>query len=74
MDKETAIEALKTLLPENLVTFITMQIELFAKKNKGQRYSAEMKTFALSLHHISGKAYRLLAKFFRLPSRSSLKR
>ena len=74
MDKETAIEALKTLLPENLVTFITMQIELFAKKNKGQRYSEEMKTFALSLHHISGKAYRLLAKFFRLPSRSSLKR
>ena len=51
-----------------------MQIDLFAKSNKGQRYSEEMKAFALSLHHISGKAYRLLAKFFRLPSRSSLKR
>jgi hypothetical protein len=33
-----------------------------------------MKAFALSLHHISGKAYRLLAKFFRLPSKSSLKK
>ena len=51
-----------------------MQIELFGKKNKGQRYSEEMKAFALSLHHISGKAYRLLKKFFKLPSKSSLKK
>ena len=51
-----------------------MQIELFGKKNKGQRYSEEMKAFALSLHHISGKAYQLLKKFFKLPSKSSLKK
>ena len=32
-----------------------------------------MKSLAISLYHASGKAYRLLAKLFILPSKSSLK-
>ena len=72
IDKHTALEALHTMLPENVVTFIALQIDLHHKKNKGQRYSPEMKSFALSLYYISGKAYKLLSKFFKLPSKSSL--
>ena len=71
-DKATALEALRTMLPEKVVKFIGSQIDLHKKKNKGQRYSKEMKSFALSLHHISAKAYRMVAKFFKMPSRRSL--
>ena len=60
------------MLPESTVKFIAQQINLNKKKNKGQRYSNEMKSFALSLYHISGKAYRMVAKCFSLPSRSSI--
>lgn len=74
IDKKTAIDALKTILPENVVNFIGHQIDLNKKKNKGQRYSKEIKSFALSLFHLSGKAYRLVAKLFCLPSRNTLKR
>ncbi|CAB4002972.1 Transposable element P transposase, partial [Paramuricea clavata] len=72
IDKHTILEALQTMLPENIVTLISLQIDLHKKKNKGQRYSPEMKSFALSLYYISGKAYKLLSKFFKLPSKSSL--
>lgn len=72
INKHTALEALQTMLPENIVTFISLQIDLHQKKNKGQRYSPEMKSFALSLYYVSGKAYKLLSKFFKLPSKSSL--
>ncbi|CAB4034359.1 Transposable element P transposase [Paramuricea clavata] len=71
IDKHTILEALQTMLPENIVTFISLQIDLHKKKNKRQ-YSPEMKSFALSLYYISGKAYKLLSKFFKLPSKSSL--
>ena len=71
-DKATALDALRTLLPERMVKFIVLQIDIKKKKNKGQRYPKEMKSFALSLFHVSGKTYSLVAKFFKLPSRSSL--
>ncbi len=62
--KQVALDALRTLLPERIVKFIESQIDLHAKKSKGRRYSAETRSFALSLYHVSGKAYRLIAKFF----------
>ena len=37
-------------------------------------YSEETKHFALSLCHISGKAYRFMSKLFCLPSKASLLR
>ena len=72
IDKHTILEALETMLPQNVASFIALQIDLHQKKNKGQRYSPEMKSFALSLYYVSGKAYKLLQKFFKLPSKSSL--
>jgi transposase-like protein len=59
-------------LPERIVKFIESQIDLHAKKSKGRRYSAETRSFALSLYHVSGKTYRLIAKFFNLPSKRCL--
>jgi hypothetical protein len=72
VSRKTALEALRTMLPERIVTFIDAQIDLHSKKNKGKRYTPEMKSFALSLYHISGKAYRLISKFFHLPSKKTL--
>jgi transposase-like protein len=73
-DKDTVLDALRTMLPEHLVKFISNQIDQHRRKNKGQRYSKENREFALSLSHISGKAYRMVSKFFQLPSRTSLRR
>ena len=41
------------------------------KRTKGKD-TPEMKSFALSLYHMSGKAYRLISKFFNLPSKKCL--
>ena len=71
-DTSTLVNQLKSLLPERIVKFIEMQIDLHAKKSKGRRYSKELKAFALSLYHVSGKAYRLVSKLFHLPSKVSL--
>ncbi len=70
VSRKTALDALRTMLPERIVKFIDAQIDLHSKKNKGKRYTPEMKSFALSLYHISGKAYRLISKFFNLPSKN----
>ena len=63
---------LRTILPARIVKFIEVQIGLHSQKTKGKRYSPEAKAFALSLYHISGKAYRMLSKLFYLPSKSTL--
>ena len=72
ISRKIALDALRTMLPERMVNFIDSQIDLHMKKNNGKRYMPEMKSFALSLYHISGKAYRLISKFFNLPSKRSL--
>jgi hypothetical protein len=72
VDKEMALDALRTMLPERTVKFIDPQIMLHGKHRNGKRYTLELKSFALSLYHISGKAYRLISKFFCLPLKRSL--
>ena len=61
---------LRTILPARIVKFIEVQIGLHSQKTKGKRYSPEAKAFALSLYHISGKAY-LISKLFYLPFKLS---
>ena len=65
-----AIEVLRTVLPDRIIKFIEVQINLHSKKTKDHRYSPETRAFALSLYHISGKAYIMVSKFFYLPSKS----
>ena len=61
------------ILPRHIVKFIQSQIQIHtAKAPKGRRYSNETKAFALTLYHLSGKAYKLVSNLFGLPSRSSL--
>ncbi len=76
IDKTTVMETIRTMLPEKIANFVEMQIELHTKAGdvNGKRYSEETKVFALSLYHISGKAYRLISKLFYLPSKASLLR
>ena len=72
-DIQHAIHALQQILPQHTPKFIKSQIEIHtAKAPKGRRYSNETKAFALTLYHLSGKAYRLVSKLFGLPSKSSL--
>ena len=70
--QKEAMTILRQFLPDNITKFIELQIDLHQKKPKGRRYTKETKRFALSLYHISGGAYRMVAKFFSLPSKSSL--
>ena len=70
--RKSALDALRTMLPERRVNLLMSKSTCIQKKNKGKRYTPEIKSFALSLFHISGKAYRLLSKFFNLPSKRSL--
>ena len=72
VDREGALKTIRTLLPERIANFVEMQMDLHSKLKRDQRYSQETKAFALSLYHISGKAYRLVSKLFYLPSKSSL--
>ena len=74
ISRKAALEVLQTVLPERIVKFIEVQMHLHTRKNGGKRYTPEMKYFAISLYHVSGKAYRLVSKFFNLPSKSSLLR
>ena len=67
-DKTTALEALRTMLPEKVVKFIGSQIDFTKRRIKAR----EIKSFALSLHHMSAKACRMVGKFFKMASRSSL--
>ena len=71
--QEKALNEALSKLPDNLSNFVKMQFKLHSSKKHGRLYSPEMKSLAISLHHASGKAYRLLAKLFILPSKSSLK-
>jgi hypothetical protein len=74
VDRKVAMETIRTLLPATAAKFVEVQLDLNAKTSKGRRYSEDTKAFALSLYHVSGKAYRLLSKLFCLPSKRSLLR
>ena len=71
-EHEKALEIALQKLPDNLATFIRMQLKLHKKKKHGRRYSPQLKSLAISIYHASGKAYRLLSKLFILPSKASL--
>ena len=73
-NEKKALSTLRKLLPKQIVDFVEMQLKLHKKRGKGRRYSPELKSFSLSLYHVSGRAYRLLSKFFYLPSKRSLRR
>jgi hypothetical protein len=73
-NEKKALSTLRKLLPKQIVDFVEMQLKLHKKRGKGRRYSPKLKSFSLSLYHVSGRAYRLLSKFFYLPSKRSLRR
>ena len=62
-----AFDALRAFLPDQKVKFFEAQINLHGTAKHGRRYTPENKSFALSLYHLSGTAYRLISKLFCLP-------
>ena len=72
-ENEKSLEEALTKLPDHLANFIKEQIKLSSKKSHGRRYSAEMKTIALSLYHASGKVYNVFSKLFILPKKATFK-
>ena len=67
-----AFQLLEGAITPELLTFIKKQVSLSSVKKKGRRYDDSYKAMALSLYHISGKAYRFLAKLLKLPSKKTL--
>jgi len=59
-------------LNQSTQNFVHSQIRMQPQKPRGRRFTIEDKVFALSLYKQSGKAYRILAKTFALPSRKSI--
>ena len=69
---DKAFKLLEGSISPDFLSFIKKQVALSLKKKKGRRYDDYFKAWALSLYHISGKAYRFLAKLLNLPSKASL--
>ena len=69
-----ALEILKGLISEDLPSLLKSQVTLASKQAKGRRYNCRLLSWALSIYHTSGKAYRFLQKIFDLPSKRTLSR
>ena len=67
-----AFQLLEGAITPELLTFSKKQVSLSSVKKKGRRYDDSYKGMALRLYHISGKAYRCLAKLLKLPSKKTL--
>jgi len=67
------VSADDNMLRHPFIKFVTSQLKLFKRNNKGRRYTTYDKNFALSLFYASPKAYRFCSKLFCLPSVTMLR-
>lgn len=65
---------LETKVSRTTAEFIRLQIREQKHKPRGRRFSISEKLFCLALMKNSPKQYRLMKKFFALPSRRTLMR
>ena len=65
---------LRDYLPESTVSFISTQLKVSGKHGSQLRWPLKDKMLCLSIFYQSRKAYKLLARIFKLPSISTLKR
>ncbi len=73
LTKATLVEELVNYLPRRALQFDKTQIDMAGRKAPtGYRWDDWIKSLGLQLKGISPKAYRLLRKFFRLPSFKTL--
>ena len=62
-----ALSLFEGVVSPELIDFMEKQVKLSKHRGKGRRYDTAFKAWSLTLYHISGKAYRFLAKLFNLP-------
>ena len=67
-----ALKLLEGVVSSDLLNFLKTQLKLSCYHSKGRRFDDNFKAWALTLYHISGKAYRFLTKLFNLPSKKTL--
>lgn len=72
LNKEEIFTEITSKLNFTLKDFFKTQINLSSRKPKGRRYTINDKIMGLILYKQSGRSYRLLSKFFSLPSRKTL--
>lgn len=71
-DIEIIVNQVREYLPENTTNFIRTQMEMSTRSAKGRRWPVKDKMLALSIFYHSRKAYKILGKFFHLPSKRTL--
>ncbi len=70
---QDVIKVIETILPASLIKLVESQVHLFSTPSKnGYRYSSDMKAFAITLYHLNGRAYKMLSKHLRLPSKTTI--
>ena len=72
--KKLAIKHLSHLFAGGTFQFMANQVSMAKTQNRGHRWSDEEKSFALSLLHISPKAYQLMKQVLNLPSEVTLRK
>lgn len=73
MSNDIAFRRLTKNMTKPAQLFVQMQLQS-TKKPKGRRFSIEEKVLSLSLFKKSPKSYKLLSKYFTLPSSKAMKR
>ena len=71
---QRAPKLLDGIVSPDLLSFLKQQLKFSTLKSKGRNYDNNFKAWALTLYHISGKAYRFLSKLFHLPSKRTMGR
>ena len=69
---EDIVSTISEFLPTETVSFIESQLNCADKKPKGRRWTFKDKSVALSIYFHSKRAYKVLGKIFKLPSKSTL--
>ena len=65
---------LSDFLPESTLSFIKSQVLMAQRSKQGLRWCLHDKMLALSIFYHSKRAYKILQRFFKLPSRKTLQR
>lgn len=69
---EMVIDFCQKNLNKPVADFITLQLRLSGKKQKGFRYTATLKQFALTVYFLGPIVYRYLQGIFSLPHKATL--
>ena len=71
---ESAMSCIKEYLPPQIMSFVDSQVKMSQRTKQGYRWEMKDKMLAMSVFFHSKKAYKILSRFFFLPSERTLQR